>query len=71
MIGKFLVDLKEYQHSSEISFQRMDTELQNKLTRTESEVQIEDKIKKMREKLNEILTKNEQTRQQAEERLDK
>ena len=56
MIGKYLLDLKEFTHSNDCQIKRLENELDLRLTRVEYQALTREKSKKLKNKLNAYLT---------------
>ena len=55
MIGKYLIDLKEYQHQTDCQIIRIDNELGLRVTKNEFAAQSREKSKKLKNKLRTVL----------------
>ena len=55
MIGKYLLDLKEYSHQNDCQIIRMETEINNRVTKNEFTALTREKSKKLKNKLRGVL----------------
>ena len=55
MIGKYLVDLKEYSHSNDCKLQLLDTEINLRISKNEFISTIREKNKKIKNRIKNVL----------------
>ena len=51
MIGKYLVDLKEYSHSNEVQIKRIDKDIADRVTKVEFKASLKGKSKKLKNRV--------------------
>ncbi|CDW88654.1 UNKNOWN [Stylonychia lemnae] len=69
LMGKYLVDFKEYSHQNDCQIIRIDTELSQRVTKVEFQATLREKSKKLKNKLKNMLDQNEKKMNMLEQTL--
>lgn len=69
MIGKYLVDLKEYSHSNEVQIKRIDKDIADRVTKVEFKASLKGKSKKLKNRVRDEINsiKNQLKKQEVKE----
>lgn len=69
MIGKYLVDLKEYSHSNEVQIKRIDKDITDRVTKVEFKASLKGKTKKLKNRVRDEINsiKNQLKKQEVKE----